>query len=685
MILGKHKDICAPFQIFLTLCLLVPLCLLPSEAFTKDLLSPQARKWLTEHDGVIRLAPVPNYPPVDFQDEHGVFSGLSQDYVKAIEELLGFQFKRVKVDSFPDLIQKLKNREVDVTTSIGINDEREGFLDFQAPHVSVRKVIVARQSVNGPLTWEDLAGKKVVLVDGYLVSKMISEKYPKINYHMVENEADGLNHVALGDAYAMVVDLGSASYNIQKAGITNLHVAGKTEYEFDLRFASRNDWPFLNEILQVGLSSIPDHQREKIYQKWTSFTQPAFYQTSQFWYLISIFFFAIILLLLAALFVRNRLRLEVVRRTKSLHESEEKFRTLAERSPLAIYLFDGTEKKASYINTTFTKLFGYTIDEVPSLEKWWPLAYPDESYRKEVSDEWDRKVASAFNSKSDIEPMETIVTCKDGSTKNIVWGYTFTGQQNWAFGLDVTERNKLMEEQSRSAQLAALGKVAANIAHEINNPTQAIVAFSELIEESSGQEDFVREMAKRITAEGLKIGELVKTALHYSRKETPIKKPADINRILKHALSLLKGRMRKENINLVLDQGENIPNLLVNSREIAQVIINLVNNSIDALDEIKEPDRGKLIQISTFKSKDKKEVQVIVHDNGEGIPETNMTQIKEAFFTTKEAGRGTGLGLSIVDDIMRNHGGTFELESVEGEYTKAILTFPVTSPSNAEN
>ena len=192
-------------------------------------------------------------------------------------------------------------------------------------------------------------------------------------------------------------------------------------------------------------------------------------------------------------------------------------------------------------------------------------------------------------------------------------------------------------------------------------------------------------MANRITSEGLKIGELVKTALHYSRKETPIKKPADINRILKHALSLLKGRMRKENINLVLDQGENIPNLLVNSLEIAQVIINLVNNSIDALDEIKEPDREKLIQISTFKSKDKKEVQVIVHDNGEGIPETNMTQIKEAFFTTKEAGRGTGLGLSIVDDIMRNHGGTFELESVEGEYTKAILTFPVTSPSNAEN
>ena len=59
-----------------------------------------------------------------------------------------------------------------------------------------------------------------------------------------------------------------------------------------------------------------------------------------------------------------------------------------------------------------------------------------------------------------------------------------------------------------------------------------------------------------------------------------------------------------------------------------------------------------------------------------------MTQIKEAFFTTKEAGRGTGLGLSIVDDIMRTHGGVFELDSVEGEYTKAILTFPVTSPSD---
>jgi len=247
---------------------------------------------------------------------------------------------------------------------------------------------------------------------------------------------------------------------------------------------------------------------------------------------------------------------------------------------------------------------------------------------------------------------------------------------------DISQRKKLIQAQKRSAQLAAIGQLAANIAHEINNPTQAIIAFSELIEEQPGQEDFVLDITKRIKTEGLKIGDLVKTALHYSRKDAPVKKPDDINRILKHALSLLKGRMKKENVNLVFNQGENIPDIVVNSREVEQVIINLVSKSIDALESGNETEGEKRIHINTSKIEGKEEIQVVIYDNGEGIPETNMTQIKEAFFTTKEAGRGTGLGLSIVDDIMRTHGGVFELDSVEGEYTKAILTFPVTSPSD---
>lgn len=130
---------------------------------------------------------------------------------------------------------------------------------------------------------------------------------------------------------------------------------------------------------------------------------------------------------------------------QALHESEEKFKAVADTSPLAIYLSSGIEQTAEYINPTFIKLFGYTIDDVPSAEQWWPLAYPDEYYRRQVEEEWQRKVECAINTQTEIEPLEVVVTCKDGSHRNVQWGFKTIGKQNWAFGLDLTERKKAEE------------------------------------------------------------------------------------------------------------------------------------------------------------------------------------------------------------------------------------------------
>ncbi len=131
---------------------------------------------------------------------------------------------------------------------------------------------------------------------------------------------------------------------------------------------------------------------------------------------------------------------------EELKESEEKFRAVADTSPLAIYMSEGMEQKAMYINPTFIELFGYTIDEVPTVDHWWPLAYPDPNYRKIVADEWQKKVEYAIETESEIEPMEVVVTCKDGSKKDISWGFITIGKQNWACGLNLTER-KLAEKE----------------------------------------------------------------------------------------------------------------------------------------------------------------------------------------------------------------------------------------------
>lgn len=146
---------------------------------------------------------------------------------------------------------------------------------------------------------------------------------------------------------------------------------------------------------------------------------------------------------------------------KEIAESENKFRALADTSPLAIYLAKGVEQKAVYINPTFTALFGYTIDEVPTADHWWPLAYPDEIYRKEVSDEWQKKVKHAIDTKSEIEPMEVVVTCKDKTQKHISWGFISIGEENWSCGLDFTERKRADEE--RESLIVELRKALSEI------------------------------------------------------------------------------------------------------------------------------------------------------------------------------------------------------------------------------
>lgn len=145
----------------------------------------------------------------------------------------------------------------------------------------------------------------------------------------------------------------------------------------------------------------------------------------------------------------ERLQKEMQERSvvqEKLRASEEKFRAMAETSPLAIYMSTGIEQKAEYMNPTFANLFGYTLKDIPSVESWWPLAYPDPTYRRQIEQEWQRRVEDALKNQAAIEPMEATVTCKDGSTKYISWGYINIGEQSWAFGLDLTELKQVEEE-----------------------------------------------------------------------------------------------------------------------------------------------------------------------------------------------------------------------------------------------
>ena len=120
-------------------------------------------------------------------------------------------------------------------------------------------------------------------------------------------------------------------------------------------------------------------------------------------------------------------------------KSEEKFRAVAELSPMAIYSSIGSDQKATYINVAFYKMFGFSMEDVPTVGDWWIKAFPDEKYRQQVMDKWLYNIEQADNNNTDVEALECVCTCKDGSEKNIAWVGKTIGDEFWAFGYDFTE------------------------------------------------------------------------------------------------------------------------------------------------------------------------------------------------------------------------------------------------------
>ncbi len=125
-----------------------------------------------------------------------------------------------------------------------------------------------------------------------------------------------------------------------------------------------------------------------------------------------------------------------------LRESEENFKILAETSPLAMFMTSGIEQVIEYLNPAAVKLFGYTHDEIPTIDEWWPLAYPDDENRERVAKEWQKRLEHAITTGSEVEPVESVVTCKDGSTKDVLWYFSTVAKHNWVLGLDLTDRKK---------------------------------------------------------------------------------------------------------------------------------------------------------------------------------------------------------------------------------------------------
>jgi two-component system NtrC family sensor kinase len=246
------------------------------------------------------------------------------------------------------------------------------------------------------------------------------------------------------------------------------------------------------------------------------------------------------------------------------------------------------------------------------------------------------------------------------------------------------ELRRAYDEVLHVETMSSLGKMAAVVAHEINNPLSGILTYSKLLKKwvdndqvQNEKKDEALQCLDLISSESRRCGDLVKSLLSFSRQAPMNVQPTDIDKLIQQCVMLLRHNLDHASIQLNLNLAEGLPRLQCDPSQIEQVLLALIVNAMDAMA------RGGNLWLETRLSADKKQVAITVRDDGGGIPAEILAKIFEPFVTTKEHGHGTGLGLAVSRSIVERHSGKISLQSELGKGTTVTITLPApggTSP-----
>ncbi len=238
---------------------------------------------------------------------------------------------------------------------------------------------------------------------------------------------------------------------------------------------------------------------------------------------------------------------------------------------------------------------------------------------------------------------------------------------------------KIKLQLMQSEKMASIGKLAAGVAHQLNNPIGGITLFAKLIMEEYDLEEGAKEDLRRIMINAERCRATVKELLEFSRPTRHLMEPHDINQAISRSFFLLENQPIFKNIEIEKDLMPALPLALTDNQQINHMLMNIIINAAQAMEG-----KGKLT-VKSYLSTDGDRACIEISDTGPGIPEDVLPHIFDPFFTTKEKGKGTGLGLSMVYSIVENHGGIIKASSNPAEGTTFVIELPFDKEVNGED
>lgn len=238
-------------------------------------LSPEEKTFLDTHPK-IRVASELDWPPFDFI-QNGEPAGFAIDYVRLLAQIIGVELEFINGYTWTELLEKGRKKEIDLFPGLWKSPDREKFLVFSHPYVQLIKVLITRKDAPPVQSLTDMTGQTIALPAGYTLTEMVMDRHPDLDYVMVQNPAEGIKQVSLGQADGFVGSLGIINYIIRQQFISNVKVAAEITLDQDLPLymAVRKDWKILAAILDKAMNQVDPLQYDAIVNKWIGSMDPA--------------------------------------------------------------------------------------------------------------------------------------------------------------------------------------------------------------------------------------------------------------------------------------------------------------------------------------------------------------------------------------------------------------------------
>lgn len=628
-----------------------------------------------------------DYPPYEFLDMNGQPAGYNVELTRAVARRMGLQVD-IRLGPWSEVRQHLADGKIDLVQGMFYSPERDQTFDFSPPHTVIAHVIVGRKREPIPANLEELAGKTVVVMDGDIMHDLALNIPGSGKVVTAPSQEEALRQLAAGQHdYALVARI-PALYWIKIHGWDNLRVGDQSVSSPEYCYAAMHGDDSLLTQFSEGLAGLKDSgEYRKIHAHWLGVYEPD--SKINLKWVLGIAGLSV-LVVVAVVIWNGTLRQKVRARTAALKKeveerrrSEQHYRALVNTIPHGITVLD-REHRILDINDAHARMYGRP-------REWFIGRHCYELFEKRT-DVCPHCPGVKSMQANLVAHTETEGVHDNGTRFSVILHTAPFQLDDGSTGFievveDITEKKQLEAKSRQSAKMAALGRMATGVAHEINNPITGMINCAQLVKDRLEPGHATQAILDRIIRDGDRVAAIVRSLLSICHPgELPFEEKT-VAECLTSVLNLCRSSLEKDGITLEFDLPGSLPPVKMQRQMMEQLFLNLINNAHYALNarfNEAHPEKRLVLKGKLGRGSQGDVIEIEVYDQGTGIEKPVLGKVFDPFFTTKPAGVGTGLGLAMCYEIVKRHGGEMRIESEYGQFTKVIVELPAATKTSGD-